>query len=117
MKKVYYLKTCSTCLRIIRDLNLPSDFIFQDIKEDPITLHQLQELQQLAGSYELLFSKRAQLYKTMGLKDQALSETDFKQFIVQHYTFLSRPVIVFKDQIFIGNSTKTVEAANQSIHE
>ena len=117
MKKVYFLKTCSTCARIIKSLNLPNDFIFQDIKEDPITVKQLKELYQLVGNYEALFNKRAQLYKEMGLKDQALTETDFKQYILQHYTFLSRPVVVFEDHIFIGNSAKTVEAAKLAIHE
>lgn len=116
MKKVFYLKTCSTCLRIIKDLDLPSNFSFQDIKTEEITVKQLEELHQLSGSYEALFSKRAQRYKALGLKDQELSEKDFKRYILEHYTFLSRPVIVYNDQIFIGNSAKTVAAAKQAIH-
>jgi len=116
MKKVYFLKTCSTCIRIIKSLNLPNDFILQDIKEEEITVKQLEELHQLSGSYEALFSKRAKLYKEMGLKDQNLTEKDFKHYILEHYTFLSRPVIVFENQIFIGNSAKTVEAANKAIN-
>lgn len=116
MKKIYFLKTCNTCVKIIKSLDLPSDFLFQDIKEEPLTIKQLQDLYQLAGSYEALFSRRAKLYKEMGLKDQNLSEADFKHYILDHYTFLSRPVVVFKNQIFIGNSAKTVEAAKQAIH-
>ena len=117
MKKVYYLKTCSTCIRILKELNLPADFIIQDIKNEPITVKQLEEMESLSGSFESLFSKRAKLYKEMGLKDQNLVEKDFKHYILEHYTFLSRPVIVFNDQIFIGNSKKTVEAAKLAIHE
>jgi arsenate reductase len=117
MNKIYYLKTCSTCVRIIKTLNLPSTFIFQDIKEKEITVKQLEQLQKLSGSYEALFSKRAKLYKEMGLKDQNLTEKDFKHYILEHYTFLSRPVIIFNNQIFIGNSPKTVEAAKKAIHE
>ena len=117
MKKVYYLKTCSTCIRILKELNLSDDFIIQDIKNEPITVKQLDEMKLLSGSYESLFSKRAKLYKEMGLKDQNLTEADFKQYILEHYTFLSRPVIVYNDQIFIGNSKKTVEAAKLAIHE
>lgn len=117
MNKIYYLKTCSTCTRIIKSLNLPSSFVFQDIKEQEITVKQLEELNKLTGSYEALFSKRAKLYKEMGLKDLNLSEKDFKHYLLQHYTFLSRPVIVYKNQIFVGNSPKTVEAARQAIHE
>lgn len=111
MKKVYYLKTCNTCLRILKELNLPSDFELQDIKNEEITVKQLEYMKSLAGSYEVLFSKRAKLYKEMDLKNQELSERDYKQYILQHYTFLSRPVIIIDNEIFIGNSKKTVEAA------
>lgn len=116
MKKIYHLKTCSTCVRIIKTLELPDDVIFQDIKTEEITVKQLEELAKLAGSYEALFSKRAKLYKDMGLKNQNLTEKDFKQYILDHYTFLSRPVLVYNDRIFIGNSAKTVEAAKAFIH-
>lgn len=116
MKKIYYLKSCSTCSRIIKTLQLPSDVVFQDIKSEAITSGQLEELHKLSGSYEALFSKRAQRYKTLGLKEKNLTENDFKQYILEHYTFLSRPVLVYNDQIFIGNSAKTVEAARQAIH-
>lgn len=116
MKKVYHLKTCNTCDRIIKSLNLTHDFSFQDIKSEDITVKQLEELKQLAGNYEALFSKRAKLYKEMGLKDQNLSEADYKHYILDHYTFLKRPVIVVNDHIFIGNSAKTIEAAKAFIH-
>lgn len=117
MNKIYHLKTCSTCVRIIKSLDLPSNFIFQDIKTQEITVKQLEELHKLSGSYEALFSKKAKLYKEMGLKDLTLTEKDFKHYILQHYTFLSRPVIVINNQIFIGNNPKTVEAAKRAIHE
>ena len=110
MKKVYYLKTCSTCIRILKDLNLSSEFVLQDIKTEEITVSQLEEMSVLAGSYEALFSKRAKLYKEMDLKNQKLEEHDYKQYILEHYTFLSRPVIIIDDAIFIGNSKKNVEA-------
>lgn len=115
MKKIYYLKTCNTCTRILKELNPPSDFILQDIKDEEITVDQLEEMKKLAGNYETLFSKRAKLYKEMGLKDQALSEKDFKYYILEHYTFLSRPVIIIKDKIFVGSSKKTIEAAKTAL--
>lgn len=104
-------------MRIIKSLDLPTSFIFQDIKTQEITVKQLEELYKLSGSYESLFSKKAKLYKEMGLKDLNLTEKDYKHYILQHYTFLSRPVIIYNNHIFIGNSPKTVEAAKQAIHE
>jgi arsenate reductase len=110
MKKVYYLKTCSTCLRILKELNLSSEFVLQDIKTEEITVKQLEHMKELAGSYEALFSKRSKLYKEMDLKNQDLTERDYKQYILEHYTFLSRPVIIVGNDIFVGNSKKIVEA-------
>ncbi|MFD1161430.1 MULTISPECIES: arsenate reductase family protein [Hwangdonia] len=115
MKKVYYLKTCSTCIRILKELNLPSDFVLQDIKTEDITVKQLEQMKALSGSYEALFSKRAKLYKEMDLKNQQLEERDYKHYILEHYTFLSRPVIIIDDAIFIGNSKKVVEAAKAKL--
>lgn len=102
-------------MRILKELNPSPEFLLQDIKETPITVKQLEDMRQLAGSYEILFSRRAKLYKEMDLKNQNLEERDFKQYILEHYTFLKRPVIINNSSIFIGNSKKTVEAAKLSI--
>lgn len=110
MKKVYYLKTCDTCKRIIKSLPSTDNIIFQDIKEDPITVKELEEMYALSKSYEKLFSKRAKLYKERNLKDENLSENDYKNFILEHYTFLNRPVFIIENKIFIGNSSKNIEA-------
>lgn len=116
MKKIYHLSTCDTCQRIIKELQPLDGFILQDIKTDNITLTQLEEMHALAGSYESLFSKRARLYKERNLKEKTLTEKDYKELILEQYTFLKRPVIINNNQIFIGNSKKTIEAAKQNIH-
>ena len=116
MKKIYHLSTCSTCQRIIKDLQPLVDFELQDIKTQPITNDQLEQMHSLSNSYEALFSKRAVLYRERNLKEQELSEDDFKSLILEQYTFLKRPVIIVDDQIFIGNSKKVVEAAKKAIH-
>ncbi len=83
----------------------------QDIKYEPITLSQVEEMKEMEGSYEALFSKRAQLYRKRGLNEQTLSEDDYKNLILEHYTFLKRPVMIVEDKIFVGNSKKVVAAA------
>jgi len=115
MKKIYHLSTCDTCKRIITELNLSEKIIKQDIKSEAITEEQLDEMKQLAGSYEGLFSKRAQLYKQQNLKEKNLSEKDYKKLILAHYTFLKRPVLLLDNQIFIGNSKKVIEAAKTAL--
>ena len=104
-------------MRILKELNLSSDYILQDIKEQEITVKQLEQMHHLSGSYESLFSKRAKLYKEMDLKNQTLTEKDYKHYILEHYTFLKRPVILIENHIFIGNSKSVVQAAKQFLNE
>ena len=108
MNKIYYLASCDTCRKIIKALPQGHNLVFHDIKQDPITEEQLDEMHQLSGSYEALFSKKAQLYKSLGLKDKALTEADFKKYILEHYTFLSRPVFIIDGKIYIGNSQQNM---------
>ena len=116
MNKIYYLSTCDTCKRILKELEPLDEVSLIDIKAEPITVLQLQEMEQLAGSFEALFSKRARLYKERGLKDKSLSENDFKKLILEHYTFLKRTVMIFNGQIFVGNAAKVVAAAKEKLH-
>ena len=109
MKKIYFLKTCDTCRRILKEINTQG-FIFQEIKSEPITVKQLEEMFAMTNSYEALFSRRSKKYVAMDLKNQNLSEKDYKQLILEEYTFLKRPVIITNDKVFIGNAKKTIEA-------
>lgn len=111
MRTVFHLSTCNTCQRILSHWNLPDNVHLQDIKVDPITADQLEQIKALAGSYEALFSKRAQLYRGRGLHEKTLGEADYRDLLLDHYTFLKRPVLVLDDQIFVGNSKKVVAAA------
>ena len=102
--KIYYLSSCDTCRKIIKALPNADKLEFHDIRQDPITLKELEEMHSLSGSYEALFSKKAQLYKSMDLKNKSLTEEDFKKYLLEHYTFLSRPVFIIDNKIYIGNS-------------
>ncbi|WP_435254019.1 arsenate reductase family protein [Tenacibaculum sp. A30] len=109
MKKVYFLQTCDTCRRILKEVNLDG-FEKQEIKTQPITVAQLEEMRAMTDSYESLFNKRAKLYKEMDLKNQNVTEADYRQYILDEYTFLKRPVFIVENQIFIGNSKKVIES-------
>ncbi|HSR61610.1 MAG TPA: ArsC/Spx/MgsR family protein [Robiginitalea sp.] len=116
MKKIYYLSSCDTCRRILRELGTESGLILQDIGAEPLRADQLDGLHRLAGSYEALINKRARLYIQRGLKDKGLSEADFRALLLEHYTFLKRPVILAGGKLFIGNAPKTVAAAREALH-
>jgi arsenate reductase len=118
MQKFYYLSTCSTCNRIIKELNLAEhDVDLHDIKSNSITAEQLDELKDLSGSYEALFSRRSMKFRPMGLHERSLSETDYRELILQEYTFLKRPVLVLDREVFVGNSAKVVAAAKMALKQ
>ena len=116
MQKIYYLSSCSTCVRIINELELKNKkFDFQDIKNEKITAAQLADMKKMAGSYEALFSRVALKYRTLGLDKKQLTEEDYKNYILQEYTFLKRPVIITGNKIFVGNSKSTIAAAKAEL--
>jgi arsenate reductase len=114
MKKIYHLGTCSTCQNILKDIKPEKKgYELQDIKTEKITAAQLEELKKMAGSYEALFSRRALKYKEWGLKDKALTEKDYRDYILKEYTFLKRPVVINGKKIFIGSEKKNVAALKE----
>ena len=108
------MQTCDTCRRILKEVNTDG-FERQEIKTNNLTVSQLEAMYQLSGNYEALFNKRAKLYKAMDLKNQDLSEADYRQYLLDEYTFLKRPVFIVEDEIFIGNSKKVIEKLKEKI--
>ena len=116
MNIIYYLASCDTCRKIIKSLPKDNNLVFHDIKQDPITVDELEKMHALSGSYETLFSRKAQLYKSLDLKNKTLTEADYKKYILEHYTFLSRPVFIIDGKIYIGNSQKNIIEVLKALH-
>ncbi len=115
MKKIYHLSSCTTCQRIIKDWNPGKDVVLQDIKTEKITEAQIDEMKELAGTYEALFSRIALKFRSMGLNEMKLTEKDYRKYILEEYTFLKRPVMILGDKIFVGNSKTNVEAGKNEL--
>ena len=110
MKKIYHLKSCSTNVRILKELDL-TGVDLQNIKEENIDEKTLDFLKEKVGSYEALFSKKAMKYRSMGLNTMDLSEQDYKKYMLEEYTFIKRPFMINEDQVFIGNAKSVVADA------
>lgn len=116
MRKIHHLSTCDTCQRIIAQLGLKDKgFAFQDIKQQHISAEELDTAKAKVGSYEELFNKRAQKFRSMGLHELKLSEADYRKYILEEYTLLKRPIIWIGDDVFVGNAKKTTEAAKAAL--
>lgn len=112
------MENCTTSQAIIKDSHIDKKgFAMQDIKFEKITASQLDEMKNMAGSYEALFSRRALKYKELGLKDKKLGEDDYRNYILGEYTFLKRPVVIINDKIFVGSEKKTVEALKKAVNQ
>ncbi|WP_221410911.1 arsenate reductase family protein [Riemerella anatipestifer] len=112
-KTVFYLKTCSTCKRIMQNLDL-SDWNLREIKSELISEEELSQMYAITRSYEELFSKRSTQIKVNNIDVKELKEEDFKMLLLQHYSFLKRPVfLVGEEDIYIGNNPKMLEVLQQ----
>ena len=112
----FYLSTCTTCTKIMAQLNLPKDVVIREIKSVGITPEELTAMHALAGSYESLFSRKAMKYRSLGLDKMELTEADYKKYILMEYTFLKRPVLVTNNGIHIGNAGATIKAGYEALH-
>src|SRR5690554_6214425 len=99
MNKIYYLKSCDTCKKIMKQIENINDFELQDIKSEPITEAQLEEMYQHTKSYEKLLNKRAQLYKERQLKDKNLTENDIKNLKVTQKKKKSKKKLTKKKKV------------------
>ena len=116
MKKIFTLSTCDTSKRILKESGiLEEGFQIQDLKKELISASELDEIKALTGSYEALFSRRAQKYKSLGLKNIKLTESQIRDLILEEYTFLKRPVIIDGSKYFVGNSKNTLSQLQQYI--
>ena len=86
-----------------------SDWLLREIKTEPITAEELDEMYAFTNSYEALFSRRSTQIKAENIDVKYLGEQDFKNLILKHYSFLKRPVFITSEEIFVGNDKKNVE--------
>ena len=117
MQRIFYLASCSTCARILKELEPGKEVALREIKSQGITAKELDELKKISGSYESLFSRVAMKYRAMGLNNMQLTEDDYRRYILEEYTFLKRPVIQVDNQVFIGNAKATVAAAKAALEK
>jgi arsenate reductase len=89
-----------------------NNLVFRDIKQTALTEEELEEMYLLSNSYEVLFSKKSPIV-SMDLKNKSLTEADYK-YILEHYTFLSRPVLSSTITFILVEPTKHA-SSNESI--
>lgn len=107
-KKIFLIPHCSTCQGHLKGKPV-QEHTFCNIKEKNISEEELDWLAKQTGSYNALFSRNARKYRALQLKDKNLSETDIKKLILEEYTFLKRPVIVWDEMIEVAGKTYDIK--------
>ncbi len=115
MSTLFHLSTCSTCKRIIAELGERPDLVLQDIKTQPISPAQLTAMRERTDSYASLFTRRSRQFRAQGLHERELTEDDYRELILEEYTFLKRPVLLTGGAVFAGNAKATVAAMREEL--
>ncbi|HAQ70180.1 hypothetical protein N9A49_01725 [Salibacteraceae bacterium] len=116
MNKIYYLATCDTCKRIMKETGTDG-FELQDIKQEHISKEELDKIKAQEGSYEAIFNKRAIKFREQGWNKKLLTDDQLGELILTEYTFLRRPIYMIKEKAFIGNSKKNVSEIKAALSE
>ena len=100
----YWLPNCSTCKKAKSYIERHGirDFELRDIKENPLSREEIENLAKLLGGADELFSRRAVKYREMKLSERTLSNEEMLDLMTEEYTFLQRPVLVIKGNAIAG---------------
>ena len=97
MRVIYHLSTCSTCKKIIKEINPGISVVLVDIKSESIPPHVLDFCKEKTGSYESL-----------------ITEPMYRALILEEYTFLKRPICIYDEIVTVGNSALEIEKAKEA---
>ncbi len=100
----YWMSGCSTCKKAKNYIERHDilDYELRDIKENPLSRSEIEDLAKLLGGVNELFSRRAVKYREMNLKEKNLSEDEMLDLMTEEYTFLQRPILVMKGKAIAG---------------
>ncbi len=108
----YWLPDCSTCQKAKRFIERHGIAInsLRDIKEEPLSRSEVEEIAKMLGGAENLFSRRAVKYREMKLAERELSAEEMFDLMAEEYTFLKRPIAVGGEKAVAGFFEKTFES-------
>lgn len=100
----YWLPNCTTCQKAMRRLERHRVSVtrFRDIKEEPLSREEVENLAKMLGGANELFSRRAIRYREMKLNERELSEEEMLDLMSSEYTFLKRPILVINGKASAG---------------
>lgn len=107
----YWLPNCSTCKKALGWIERRGVKItgFRDIKEEPLTRKEIEDLAKMLGGPAELFSKRAIKYREMKLNEREVPPAEMLDLMTDEYTFLKRPIVVIGNRAVAGFFERSFE--------
>ena len=108
MMTLYWMPNCSTCQKADAYLRENDRVLanYRDIKAEPLSRGEVEQLANAVGGIGELFSRRARKYRSMGLHERDLSHEEMLDLMADEYTFIKRPVLVRGEDAIAGFSPK-----------
>ena len=107
---IYQKPTCSTCreaVRLVRESGQPFKAI--NYYEQPFTKSQMKTLLKKAGlSARDVLRTKEDLYKSLKLADQTLSEDQLLDQMITHPDLIQRPIVEKGDKAMLARPAETV---------
>jgi Spx/MgsR family transcriptional regulator len=110
MIQVYGIKNCNKVRDTFAWLKENEvDYEFVDLKKEPLTREELQEMADRIG-LDVLINRRGMKWRQLGLKDKNLSDEELFDQLLEHQTMIKRPVLIKEQAILVGYDEDAFEA-------
>ena len=77
------------------------EYEFIDIKKEPLTKEELNELVYKIG-LDALINKKGMMWRKLGLAEQELSEPELFDILLNNQNMMKRPIMVLEEAILVG---------------
>lgn len=84
------------------------EFEFIDVKKEPLTLEEIQELEFKVG-IDVLVNSRGTTYRKLKIKDQNLDKDELLGVLVENQSMIKRPVLVYEESVLVGYDEEAFE--------
>jgi arsenate reductase len=109
---LYWSAGCSTCQKAARWLDRRGVKVakFRDIKDQPLSRAEIEDLAKMLGGPADLFSKRTVKYREMKLGEREVPTAEMLDLMSSEYTFLKRPIMVIGDKAIASFFERTFDS-------
>lgn len=96
------------------DKDIPYTFI--DVKKEPLTRDELQELSDKVG-LDVLVNKKGMMWRKLGLAEKDLTQDELFDVLLEHQNMIKRPVLIKDEAVLVGYDEDSFEAFLKDVDE